>query len=131
MMFNDCKPRQAIEEFVGDDYIQHHPLVASGKEPFIALFEGFAKTSPNKHAEVKRAVAEGDLVVLHVKQVWPGEKDYAGMDFFRFDDNGKIVEHWDVLQIIPEKSANDNTMFWVNTTHFVPILLSFAFIEHK
>ncbi len=111
LMFNQNKPREAVEQYVGAEYIQHNPEVADGKEAFIQYFLRMAKEYPQKKVHFKRVIAENNLVVLHCFQEWPGSENYAGIDIFRFDENAKIVEHWDVLQIVPQKSKNTNTMF--------------------
>ena len=104
-------PREAVRNYVGDEYIQHNPAVGDGTAPFIAYFERMATEYPDKTIKFVRSVAEGNLVALHTHQVWPGGDEYVTMDFFRFDDNGKIVEHWDAIQQIPATSANDNPMY--------------------
>ena len=111
LMFNRCRPREAIERYVGDEYIQHNPHVGDGKEPFVEYFERMAAEHPGKSVRFVRAIAEDDFVVLHCHQTWPGSDDYAGIDIFRFDEEGKVVEHWDVLQVITGESENDNGLF--------------------
>ncbi|MGB5359028.1 MAG: nuclear transport factor 2 family protein [Eudoraea sp.] len=104
-------PKRAVELYVGSDYIQHNPLVGDGPQPFIDYFNRMAIEYPNKSIEFVRSVAEDNLVALHTHQIWPGNEEYVTMDFFRFDRDGKIVEHWDAMQQIPKTSENGNTMY--------------------
>ncbi|HDR5276233.1 nuclear transport factor 2 family protein [Bacillus thuringiensis] len=100
-----------IPKYVGEEYKQHNPFVADGRKAFMDFFkEDFVK-NPNSSAEIKRVVAEGDTVALHVhSRTNSQDKGVAIVDIFRIKD-GKIVEHWDVIQEIPSEAANDNTMF--------------------
>ncbi|PWL29079.1 nuclear transport factor 2 family protein [uncultured Roseivirga sp.] len=104
-------PRLAVEKYVGSEYIQHNPDVANGTGGFIEYFERMQREYPNKSIEFVRCIAEGNLVALHTHQVWPDNDQYVTMDFFRFNADGKIVEHWDSIQQLPESSKNPNTMY--------------------
>jgi predicted SnoaL-like aldol condensation-catalyzing enzyme len=108
--FHDKKPRAAAAAFLGT-YRQHNPTAADGAENFVKYAEGMIKQFPKMSYDVKRTLQDGDYVVVHAKlQTDPGDRGTAVVDIFRCH-NGRIVEHWDVMQPIPEKSANANTMF--------------------
>jgi predicted SnoaL-like aldol condensation-catalyzing enzyme len=109
--FNDRRPAEAVEKYGGSHYIQHNPQVPDGFEAFIQFVTGFTTQFPQLSLDIKRAVAEGDLVVTHsLLKTSPEDRGTALADFFRLED-GKIVEHWDVLQPVPESAANDHPMF--------------------
>ncbi len=103
----------AIDEYIGEEYIQHNPNLPDGKEALRQLVQSFPSkddTAPPS-GKIVRVIAEGDLVVLHVNNFnWPSPNGGAIVDIFRVKDN-KIVEHWDVIQAIPDTSKNSNTMF--------------------
>jgi predicted SnoaL-like aldol condensation-catalyzing enzyme len=109
--FTEGRAQDALDLYVGDRYIQHNPGVPDGSEGFIQAVKDSAGTFPNFLFEIRRAIAHEDYVVLHSYLTVTGEgPGFAVMDIFRLED-GKIVEHWDVVQAIPEDPANDNTMF--------------------
>jgi predicted SnoaL-like aldol condensation-catalyzing enzyme len=110
-MAYEGNPEKAIEQYIGNEYIQHNPDVQDGTQGFIRYFERMQIEYPDKSIEFVRCIAEGNLVALHTHQTWPGNDQYVTMDFFRFDEHGKICEHWDSIQQIPKKSANPNTMY--------------------
>jgi predicted SnoaL-like aldol condensation-catalyzing enzyme len=111
LAFNDKQPEEAVARYVGDRYIQHNPQAPDGPEAFIAFVRGFAGQFPELNIEIKRVIAEGDLVMTHgLITTSPDDRGTAAADIFRLE-NGKIVEHWDVVQPVPETAANDNTMF--------------------
>ena len=112
LMFNQGKPKEAIALYVGEDrFIQHNPRIGDGKAAFIHYYNRLAKEHPRKKVEFKKVIGEGHFVVLHCCQHIPGEGDFAVIDIFRFDEEGKIAEHWDVQQEIPSSSENNNGMF--------------------
>ena len=105
------KPKEAVAKHLGSYYRQHNPGSADGPEAFINTMKWFTQNFPELRLEIKRIIAEDDYVVLHSHLILnPGDRGSAVVEIFRLE-NGKIVEHWDVAQEIPETSANNNTMF--------------------
>jgi len=104
-------PEKAVADHFGDRYIQHNPQAADGPEAFIGFVRWLRGRYPNLTLDIKRVLAEGDMVVTHSQLILePGTPGQALADYFRLE-NGKVVEHWDVIQAIPDQSANSNGMF--------------------
>ena len=111
LSFNDKKPEEAVARYVGAKHIQHNPQAPDGPLAFVQFVNAFAERFPDLHVEVKRVITEGDLVMTHsLLTSSPEDRGTAAADIFRLEV-GKIVEHWDVLQPVPETADNDNTMF--------------------
>lgn len=103
--------RHAFETWVDPGYIQHNPYAATGRDAAIAFLEPFMKANPDHKAEIKRILADGNMVMVHThSRMKPEERGSAVVDIFRVK-GCKVMEHWDVLQVVPETSANQNTMF--------------------
>ena len=112
LAFNQHKLDEAVAKYVAEPYIQHNPGVADGGKAFIDSFAPYLKEHPQSRATIKRVIAEGDLVVVHVhSQSTPDDRGEAVVDIFRLDADGKIVEHWDVAQAIPEQTVSGHEMF--------------------
>jgi predicted SnoaL-like aldol condensation-catalyzing enzyme len=105
------EPEMAVAQYMGNTYTQHNPEADNGAEAFIRFVHALRSSNPELQLFIKRVIAEGDIVVTHAHLVLkPGDRGVALADFFRLKD-GKVVEHWDVIQPVPEASANPNGMF--------------------
>jgi predicted SnoaL-like aldol condensation-catalyzing enzyme len=105
------KDANAALQYIGHEYIQHNPNAADGPEGFRQYVAFLREKFPDSHSEIKRSFVDGNYVILHVNAIrTPGTRGNAIVDIFRLE-NGKIVEHWDVTQPIPEKTASGNGMF--------------------
>jgi predicted SnoaL-like aldol condensation-catalyzing enzyme len=111
LFYTQHKVREAFETYVVPEYIQHNPIATDGRDAAINALEPFFKSMPNLKHEVHRILVDGNLAAVHVKGTsGPSDRGFAVVDLFRLE-NGKIVEHWDVIQPVPEKSANSHPMF--------------------
>jgi predicted SnoaL-like aldol condensation-catalyzing enzyme len=107
---NDKDPEGALI-YLAARYIQHNPNAEDGHAGFVKYINFIRQNFPQSHSDIKAVFAEGDFVILHVHTVRePGQRGNAIAEFFRLQD-GKIAEHWDVIQPVPENNANGNGMF--------------------
>jgi predicted SnoaL-like aldol condensation-catalyzing enzyme len=111
LLFVQHKVDQAVDTYFDSGYIQHNPMAATGAEPMRKFFKDFYASDPGASVKVSQVLADGDLVAVHyLTKFKPDDRGFAVVDIFRVA-NGKIAEHWDVVQPVPEKSANSNGMF--------------------
>ena len=111
MAFNQKKPDEAFAKYVGPTYTQHNPTVADGAKAAITSFKAFEAAVPTLHYDFKHIYSDGNFVIIHSEfMMKPSDPGYAVVDIFRLD-KGKVVEHWDVGEVVPAKSANKNGMF--------------------
>lgn len=108
-----AKNESAAADYLEEDYIQHNPNVPTGREAFINAFTLIFEQSPNFSTQIQRIYVDGDYVIVH-SFAPVGDTGNSIVDIFRLNDNGKIAEHWDVLQQIPSNTANNNTMFYLD-----------------
>lgn len=111
LLYNQKKVRQAFETYVAPNYVQHNPLAPDGRDAAISALEPFFNGAPGLSYEIKRIIVDGDLAAVHsLVKFSPQDRGSAVVDIVRLK-NGRIAEHWDVIQAIPEKSANPHPMF--------------------
>jgi predicted SnoaL-like aldol condensation-catalyzing enzyme len=107
-VFNRGNPARAVEQFARANYVHYGPMVIGGKKAFIECFERLARNYPGARVECRHVIAEGDFVVLHCRYQWSQEDGSEGIEIFRLDAFGNILEHWGVIERIPEPSTDSN-----------------------
>ena len=111
MALVEKRPAEAFDKYASPDYIQHNPAAPDGAQAAVAFLSGFYKQFPQASYEIQRVIAEANLVVVHARaRLTPEDRGMAIVDIFRVD-KGRVVEHWDVMQAVPETSANPHPMF--------------------
>ncbi len=112
LAFAQHKPQEAADKYIGNEYLQHNPRVADDSEAFVKSIVPFLQKNPQFRPHIKRVIAEGDLVAVHVNNKQkPDELGNAVVNIFRLDNQGKIVEHWNVSMPVPEKTVSGRSVF--------------------